>query len=180
MTRVIVTPINKIKHIVNDLGKGIIRKLGHNGNKDEIGQMIHSVNSLSENLQETASFALAIGLRNFDIPFQPLSNEDTLGKALIAMRDNLKASEKGLLESTANLIQRNKDLEQFTYIVSHNLRAPVANIMGLSHVLNGIGKDMDIKQQQLLLGELAGAVKKLDNIIIDLDHILHNKNKNPP
>jgi signal transduction histidine kinase len=172
MTRIIITPINKIKHIVNDLGKGIIRRLSHNGNRDEIGQMIHSVNSLSENLLRTATFAHAIGLRNFDMPFQPLSNEDSLGKALITMRDNLKASERGLIESTADLIQRNKDLEQFTYIVSHNLRAPVANIMGLAYVLNGMGKDMERMQKESLLEELSGAVKKLDNIIIDLNLIL--------
>ena len=36
---------------------------------------------------------------------------------------------------TADLTQRNKDLEQFAYIVSHNLRAPVANITGLSEAL---------------------------------------------
>lgn len=173
MTKVIITPVNKIRNIVSDLGKGITRQIEYPGSsRNEIGQMIYSVNNLSENLQRTARFAHAIGLRDFDIPFQPLSDEDTLGKALLAMRDNLKISEKSLLERTSDLIQRNKDLEQFTFIVSHNLRAPVANIMGLSHVLNVMGKEMDITQQHKLLGELATAVKKLDDIIIDLNRIL--------
>lgn len=171
MTRIILAPINKIKCIVNDLGKGIIRKINHPANKDEIGEMIRSVNNLSENLRQTTTFAQEVGLRNFDIPFQPLSNEDTLGKALITMRDNLKKSEKRLLESTTDLIERNKDLEQFTFVVSHNLRAPVANIMGLSYVLNTM-KDIDPQQKDRLLKELATSVKKLDDMIIELNRIL--------
>ncbi|HTF05404.1 MAG TPA: PAS domain S-box protein, partial [Bacteroidia bacterium] len=35
----------------------------------------------------------------------------------------------------SSIIQHSQNLEQFTSIVSHNLRAPVANILGLSHVL---------------------------------------------
>ncbi len=37
------------------------------------------------------------------MPFQPLSEEDTLGKALIAMRDNLKTSEQELLAANRRL-----------------------------------------------------------------------------
>jgi light-regulated signal transduction histidine kinase (bacteriophytochrome) len=37
---------------------------------------------------------------------------------------------------TTDLVQRNNDLEKFTYIISHNLRAPVANIIGASNILN--------------------------------------------
>ena len=34
-----------------------------------------------------------------------------------------------------DLIKRNSELEQFAYIISHNLRAPVANIIGASTAL---------------------------------------------
>ncbi len=39
-------------------------------------------------------------------------------------------------EMANDLIKRNNELEQFTYIVSHNLRAPIASLIGLTNVLS--------------------------------------------
>jgi methyl-accepting chemotaxis protein len=171
MTHIIISPINRIRHIVNELGQGIIQKTAHQTNRDEIGEMIHSVNNLSEKLQKTAQFAHEVGLRNFNIPFQPLSDADTLGKALLTMRDNLKKSEEELLNTTTDLVERNNDLERFAFMVSHNLRAPVANILGFAYVLNSVGKNNNIEQQPIIEA-LSVSAKKLDDIVIDLNQIL--------
>jgi PAS domain S-box-containing protein len=81
-----------------------------------------------------------------------------------------KRNEKQREKITNDLIQRNKDLEQFAYIISHNLRAPVANIMGFSEVL---GEDsIDADTQKLYLRELNNSVSKLDDVIRDLNNIL--------
>ncbi|MDB5246825.1 MAG: hypothetical protein JWQ40_1219 [Segetibacter sp.] len=98
-SKIILKPLEKIKQIINDLGKGITDIIGYNTNKDEIGEMVLSVNNLSEKLQRTATFASEVGTRNFDIPFEPLSEKDTLGKALVAMRNNLKHSDAQLNEA---------------------------------------------------------------------------------
>ncbi len=111
MSRIILRPIKKIRRIVNDLGKGIIRKVDHKAGNDEIGDMIRSVNHLSEKLQSAAIFARETGNRNFTIPFQPLGGEDTLGKALLSMRDDLQASERELLSVTADLHKKDQLLE---------------------------------------------------------------------
>jgi len=83
---------------------------------------------------------------------------------------------------TADLVRRNKDLEQYTYIISHNLRAPVANIKGLSDLLNCYDHtDEDCIQT---LGALASSVRNLDKVIIDLNQILQTgkqvNDKNEP
>lgn len=71
------------------------------------------------------------------------------------------------------LLQRNRDLEQFAYIVSHNLRAPVANIIGLSKfLLNPKLKNDDIVE---MTNGLSESVNKLDSVIRDLNHILQVK-----
>ncbi|MEP6952399.1 MAG: PAS domain S-box protein [Ginsengibacter sp.] len=112
MARVIVNPINKIRHIVNDLGKGITSKVSHKAGNNEIGEMVRSVNNLSEKLLAIARFAHETGLRNFDIPFKPLSDEDTLGKALIAMRDNIRSTDEKLNQAqhTAKLGSFERDI----------------------------------------------------------------------
>jgi signal transduction histidine kinase/CheY-like chemotaxis protein len=111
LANVIISPVNKIRSIINDLGKGIIRRIDYQANRDEIGEMVQSVNNLSENLRGTANFAYEVGIRNFNIPFTPLSDEDTLGKALISMRDNLKAGEIELLEMAGYLNKKDRLLQ---------------------------------------------------------------------
>lgn len=71
------------------------------------------------------------------------------------------------------VVQRNKELEQFSYIVSHNLRAPVANILGLTKELsqfNSIPKEITA-----LNNYLVASVTQLDSVIKDLNHVLQIK-----
>ena len=96
MTRLIIRPVNRIRYLIDNLGKGIIQKIDHYHNRNEIGMMVQSVNNLSEKLQATATFAQQIGLRNYEIAFHPLSEKDILGKALIVMRDNIRSSDEKL------------------------------------------------------------------------------------
>ena len=71
---------------------------------------------------------------------------------------------------TADLIQHIKDLEQFTYIISHNLRAPVANIMGLSEMLKE--DDLDAVEKLEVVERVSQSIKNMDGVIQDLNHIL--------
>jgi PAS domain S-box-containing protein len=71
---------------------------------------------------------------------------------------------------TAELYKRNKELQQFGYVVSHNLRSPVANILGLINLL-----EMDKEDPQTVetcVKELTVSVNRLDNVIKDLSQIL--------
>jgi signal transduction histidine kinase len=96
LTDIIVKPIRQIQKIIYDLGRGVANKVDHKGNANEIGEMVIAVNQLSDKLRYTADFAQKTGERKFDEPFQPLSEEDSLGKALVLMRDNLKSVDESL------------------------------------------------------------------------------------
>jgi PAS domain S-box-containing protein len=91
---------------------------------------------------------------------------------ILAFKDNTerKIAELEREKMTADLVQRNIDLEQFTYIVSHNFRAPVANIMGLTNMLNNF--DLDINESQDVKTALTVSINNLDQIIMDMNHIL--------
>jgi PAS domain S-box-containing protein len=99
LSNIILKPVNRIREIVNDLGLGVIRKLDDQDRHDEMGQMIQSVNNLSEKFSAMGKFALMVGKREFGAQYEPLSENDTLGKALLAMRDGLRDSERELLRT---------------------------------------------------------------------------------
>jgi len=143
LARAIILPINKLRLIVNDLGKGITRKIESPVGRNEIGEMVSSVNHLSEKLKGTANFAHEVGLRNFNIPFQPLSEEDTLGKALISMRDNLKASEIELLQITADLNKKDH-LLQAVGSATHELVSHPDFEIAIGNAIRLLGQQMEV------------------------------------
>jgi len=72
----------------------------------------------------------------------------------------------------SSLVQHTKNLEQFTSIISHNLRAPVAHILGLSNVLkNNISEEERARTQEYLFR----ATERLDEMLKDLNVILQAK-----
>lgn len=99
-------------------------------------------------------------------------NESQYWGFILSIKDitEQKNIAKAQNETTSELIRRNKDLEQFTYVVSHNLRAPVANIMGLSDLLSEMESDPS-SVAELMLG-LRTSIKNLDTVIKDLNYVL--------
>lgn len=87
-----------------------------------------------------------------------------------------KKAENERLKMIANLHQRNNDLEQFSFIISHNLRSPVANIIGLTKELKDFSHSEQVKQ---MLGEaLISDAHRLEDVIADLNTILQTKSEN--
>lgn len=75
----------------------------------------------------------------------------------------------------ADIILRNNVLQQFAKIVSHNLRAPIANILGISSALKESNTEADKNQFQHYLFD---AVANLDLVIIDMNKILQTRFEN--
>jgi len=71
------------------------------------------------------------------------------------------------------LVQQNQDLHQFTYIVSHNLRAPAANILGLLDIFNH--DDLSDPFNQQVLDKLHQTAESLDHVLKDLNEILSHR-----
>ena len=71
-----------------------------------------------------------------------------------------------------DLLQRNKELEQFNHVLSHNVRAPLATILGLCNIVDGEGAD---EERAAILAGITESACRLDDIISDLNEILNTK-----
>ncbi len=80
-----------------------------------------------------------------------------------------KISERQLKKTVNELINKNNDLMQFNYIVSHNLRAPIANILGLVNVLNYPNNKAETKKIIEYIGQ---SIIKMDDLVKDLNEML--------
>jgi len=77
-----------------------------------------------------------------------------------------------LINSNEELIRQNNQLQQFSFITAHNLRAPVARILGLINVLNQHNSG---DEQLKLLEYIQQTGIELDYVIKDLANILDIK-----
>ncbi|MBX2946834.1 MAG: hypothetical protein KF725_13450 [Cyclobacteriaceae bacterium] len=80
-----------------------------------------------------------------------------------------------LRNANAELVEHNSRLKQFSYIVSHNLRAPVARILGLSSILKASQSKQETEE---ILNHITQAISDLDQVIRDINQILEIENLN--
>jgi len=78
-----------------------------------------------------------------------------------------------LRKALVRLENRNRDLDQFSHVISHNLRGPVARILGLGKVIDR--QDMNNPVNLEVFNRLIGAAQDLDTVVTDLSTILYVK-----
>lgn len=114
--------------------------------------------------------------KTFTIIRVPYARSAKGQKAILGVAYDISSQKKAETERSMmirDITSRNRDLEQFSYIVSHNLRSPVANIIGLSEELRSDTHDQETRE--IIRDKLLFSVQLLDQIIIDLNTILEIK-----
>jgi serine phosphatase RsbU (regulator of sigma subunit) len=96
VTRSIVQPVKELKRALLYMGRGVQPDREVRVTPDEIGDMAVAVNRLATGLARTQQFSQEVGSGRFDTPYEPLSEEDELGKALLQMRNSLAENEREL------------------------------------------------------------------------------------
>lgn len=141
--RVQVVPLNIIKKVLKQLGKGVFPTEKLKERNDELGEIAAAVNSLVKGLKDISTFSIEIGKGNFNSPFQPLSEEDILGNSLIKMREELRNAAieeekrkkedeqrnwatQGIAKFSEILRQNNNDLDE----LSSNIISNLVNYLG--------------------------------------------------
>ena len=81
-----------------------------------------------------------------------------------------KIQEKEKEQLISELTQNNKDLRQFSYITSHNLRAPLSNLIGLLNLIEKI--NIQDEELNLIIDGLSKSTQLLNETILDLGKVV--------
>ncbi|MFN0200374.1 MAG: sensor histidine kinase [Bacteroidia bacterium] len=82
-----------------------------------------------------------------------------------------KRAEDEKAQLLEDVMLKNRNLEQFTYIVSHNLRSPLARVIGLTSILDKENPASTFNQS--ILEKLLGECHHIDQVLTDLNTILN-------
>lgn len=155
--RILTNPLISLKETLKLLGKGVLPNKVQRSSNDEIGEMSDILNNLVQSLRDTANFAKSIGEGDFEAEFQPLSDDDTLGTALINMRENIQEAEKrdrernwivtGVAE-IGEILRRNDELEALGDEILVYVTDKINAIQGAFYVVNDDnGEDIFIEMK---------------------------------
>ncbi len=98
---------------------------------------------------------------------------DIISTAYSTSQNKKLEREKGIL--IEQLLKKNQNLQEFANVISHNLRSPVTQIMGLSKVYDEIDSQ---SLQQEIIHRINNATVDLDNVIKDLSLVLNHQDGN--
>ncbi len=99
-SRTLMQPLNSMQHVLRMISKGELPEKEGKNSSDEFGLMQTRVDDLIEMLKQSAGFAQKVGEGKFDTPFKPAGENDSLGLALINMRNNLVENDRQEKERT--------------------------------------------------------------------------------
>ena len=126
----------------------------------------------------TKNISLVEGLKSSNLELKDAS--DTISEQSLALlQSNKELSElvdqrtAELKSSNEELIKHNLELQQFSNTVSHNLRGPVASLLGLSQLFT---IDTDDKTRVELVKHIRSSAASLDEVLKDLGKIIDIRN----
>ena len=146
---------------------------GPNSDSEELKKLLRAIKNEEECLIETISYTKKkeeYWVRFSMIPI--FNNEGVISHWISIQRDI--TDEKKLETEKEHLIreltQNNKDLKQFSYITSHNLRAPLSNLIGLLNLT----EDIPIENPELkeILAGFSKSTHLLNETINDLVKVI--------
>lgn len=146
---------------------------GPNSNDNQYQKMIEAIQERAECEVETISYNKNKQEYWINFSMLPVFNvEDELTHWISIQRDITEDKKQEIEKEQLirELTRNNKDLQQFSYITSHNLRAPLSNLTGLLNLL----KDITIDNPELkeILDGFSKSTHLLNDTISDLVKVI--------
>ena len=115
--------------------------------------------TIRERLTEMANLANEVALGHFDVALQDNRNDE-----ISKVSDSLNIMAKRLNDSFTSLQKTNNELDQFAYVVSHDLKAPLRAINNLAEWIEEDLPDVEPDVQRNL-ELMRGRVLRMENLI---------------
>jgi PAS domain S-box-containing protein len=155
------------------IGQSPMMFAGKKSSLSELDKLTNAIKNKEETLVETISYKKngeQYWVKFSMIPIFNSNNE--LLHWISIQRDVTKRKnneqERELLINEMN--QNNKDLKHFSYITSHNLRAPLSNLIGLLKIIDTI--PIENEELKLIIDGFSKSTHLLDETISDLNKVL--------
>jgi signal transduction histidine kinase len=87
----------------------------------------------------------------------------------LQLEESLDIKSRDLLNTNQQLVVQNHELQQFSYTVSHNLRGPVASMLGLMNIYN---LSTDPEEKSSIFSLMEKSAQSLETVIHDLNKII--------
>ncbi|MCP4460563.1 MAG: methyl-accepting chemotaxis protein [Cytophagales bacterium] len=189
----IVRNVHKAKSAISDIAKGIVPDQIEIAGKDEIADISVLLNGYITALRNTVSFAAEIGDGNLKVDYKKLSENDSLGQALLDMRDYLSsvitetkevvqdASQDGNFSTRIEIENKEGAWRELGEYVNGLLLSIAMPLMSFNEIVNAMAKG-DLKPRYieksngeiLVLGDNLN--KALDNLNALLNQISDTAN----
>lgn len=157
LTKRITAPIKRLSLVTKKVANGVFEHTVHVHTNDEIADLAATFNQMVERLR---AYREEIELHNKEL----VNTNEHLLQEITAR----KKTEKALEEKTQEIIRSNKDLEQFAYIVSHDLQEPLRKVMVFGDRLTmKHGKALN-KEGLDYLARMKNASRRMQTLITDL------------
>jgi hypothetical protein len=136
--KVVAVPVLEVKEILSKISEGELPKVADSDQNNEIGEMVGSLQSLVNELDNLKQFTLQVGSGKFDADIQIFKNRGDIANSLFAMRENLRVSadadskrnwlSTGLAQTTILLRKDYKDSKElFSGVLSFAIKYLSAN-----------------------------------------------------
>ncbi len=125
--------------------------------------------SIENLLQKNIVLSTGLGKKNMEL--SALFEEVEQANAKLTNQVEVKTAE--LKNSNEELINHNNDLQQFSNTLSHNLRSPVANLLGLAQLFKA---DKSEESRTQVANHIYRSAITLDEVIKDLNKVVDLRN----
>jgi PAS domain S-box-containing protein len=134
------------------IGKSPVMFAGPKSDMSELKKLSTAIKNYKECFIETVSYKKNGDEYWVNFSMIPVTNKEGEHSHWISIQRDVtkeKNQEREREQLIRELTQNNKDLKQFSYITSHNFRAPLSNLTGLLHLLEDVPIENDELQEIL-------------------------------
>ena len=155
------------------IGKSPNVFIGPNSDRKEYEKLIGAISKKEECEVETISYKKSQEEYWVSFSMLPVNNSDDELSHWVSIQRDISEKKKQEVEKEQlirELTRNNKDLQQFSYITSHNLRAPLSNLTGLLNLI----EDIPIENSELkeILNGFNKSTHLLNETINDLVKVI--------